>query len=121
MLWLMLACTGGEGDDTAVEAPTVAWLTPSEGADTAVGDLACSLVVENFLLESPAKHGAEGETPEGYLAIRLDGADVLETADTQFTVTVDAGEHTLEAELLYADGDPLDPAVTASVGFVALE
>jgi len=111
----LLACA----DDTdATAAPTLAFVAPPDGAvvtaDTAV---AVSLLVEDFGLESPAKHN-EG-MPEGYVVLRVDGVDAETMATTQTEVLLAAGAHTLEAELFYVDGDALQPAVVASVGVTA--
>lgn len=109
----LLACTGGEPHDTAA-ASTISFLEPVDGDMVSAGDVAVSVLVEGFSLHAPAKHN-EGE-PEGYITVTVDGAEVLTTAETQFTVTLaDAGSHTIGAELTFADGDPLSPAVSAEI------
>lgn len=114
---LLFACSG-EADDTAVATPTIAFLSPADGATVAVGDVAVSLVVDDFILVDVAKHG-EG-TPQGYISVTLDGAEVLQSSVAQFTVTVDAaGEHILGAELYYEDGDALEPPVSAEIVVIA--
>lgn len=102
------ACATDTADtaDTAEEAvasPTLAWLSPSEGDTFAAGDVACSMVIDAFTLQDPAKHG-EGE-PVGYIAVSVDAAEVLQTGATTFTLPLEAGAHTLAAALFYADGD----------------
>lgn len=117
-LMLLVACTAGKDDSAAPDPATLTLLTPSEGDVVAAGAVSVAVVVEDFLLVDPAKHN-DG-SPEGYLQVRLDGADVLTTGATTFTVEdVAAGAHTLEVELYYADGDALEPPVSASVGFTA--
>ncbi len=103
LLALLLACAGDEKEEAALPAPSVEWLVPSDGGTATAGDVSCSLIVENFALESPALHNA-GE-PIGYLEIALDGVVVLESDETTPTIAVEAGAHTLTATLRYADGD----------------
>lgn len=112
---LLAACSGTTGDTADTEAPTIEILSPAEGDTfTAGADIAVSVVVDGFTLEAPSKHN-DG-APEGYLSVTVDGTEVLTTADIGFTVNIaDAGAHTIGVELLYADGDPLDPAVDAEV------
>ncbi|MDP2314202.1 MAG: hypothetical protein Q8P41_14965 [Pseudomonadota bacterium] len=116
LLALLLACSGAK-DDTGEAASSITFLSPAAGATVPAGDVSVSVVVENFVLVSPAKHN-EGEA-EGYIAVSVDGAEVLQTGDTQFTVTLAAGAHTLGAELYYTDGDALDPAVSAEITVTA--
>lgn len=117
VLSLLLACSGAHDDTGAEEAPTIEFLSPTDGATVPAGDVAVSVVVDDFTLESPAKHN-EG-APEGYLSVTVDGAEVLTTAETQFTVTLAAGAHTIGAELRFVDGDALEPAVSAEVSVTA--
>jgi hypothetical protein len=65
------------------------------------------------------KHGSDEEgTDQGYVAISLDGGGVENFGSTTFGLVVDTdGEHTLNAELLYEDGDSLDDPATATVTF----
>ena len=102
MLFVLIACAGEEVEEP-VAAPTLEWLTPAEGATVAAGSVACSLVVDEFTLEAPAKHN-DG-APIGYLSIAVDGVEVLTTGDTAFDLTLEAGAHTLDAALFFADGD----------------
>ncbi len=114
LLPLLWACSGEAVDDTAGEAPTIDFLQPTDGATVAAGDVSVSLVVDDFTLQDPAKHN-EG-APEGYVAVSVDGAEVLTTGDTQFTLTLDeVGAHTLTAELRYTDGDALEPPAVAEI------
>jgi len=104
LLSLLAACAGPT--DTAEEsiaAPTVEWLVPSDGDSVTAGDVPCSVVVSGFTLVDLAKH-SEG-APEGYLSVSVDGAEVLATASTNFTLPVEAGAHDLVAQLFYEDGD----------------
>jgi len=111
---LFLACTG-HPDDTGelAEAPSLSWLTPADGDTVAAGEVACSVVVDDFTLEDPAKHN-EG-APIGYISVSVDGAEVLTTGSTNFTLTLTAGAHDLSAALFYADGDEIEPPVAATV------
>ena len=115
-MWLLLACSNTL-EDTAAEAVTLAFLSPTDGETVTAGEVAVSVVVDGFTLEDPAKH-SEG-APEGYLAVTVDGAEVLTTGETQFNVTLDAGEHTLGGALFYADGDALEPSVSAEITVTA--
>lgn len=102
----LLACGTTTSTDTAEEAvapPTLAWLTPSEGDTVSAGDVACSTIIDAFTLEDPAKHN-EG-APIGFVAVSVDGQEVLQAGATTFTLTLDAGAHELIAQLFYADGD----------------
>jgi hypothetical protein len=117
LLSLFLTACSGTVDDTAEAeaAPTIAFLSPADGEMVVAGDVSVSVIVENFALEAPAKHN-EGEA-EGYIRVTVDGAEVLTTAETQFIVTLDpTPEHTIGAELLFADGDEIEPAVSAEIG-----
>ncbi len=116
LLTLLFACTAAH-DDTVEEAPAVRFLAPLDGDVVAAGDVPVSILVEDFTLKSPAVHNLG--TGEGYAEIRVDGVDTLASMRTNFTLSLAAGEHTLEAELFYVDGDPLEPAVTASVTVTA--
>lgn len=113
---LLLACHGDKHSEEEEASATVQFLVPLAGEEVPVGDASFAVVVENFSLVDPAKHN-EG-TASGYIQVRLDGSDVLQSSTTNFTVTVGAaGDHTVEAELYYEDGDALEPAVSASVDF----
>ncbi len=112
LLALALACAADK-HDTAEDTPTVTFLAPLDGEVVTAGDVPVSLLVEDFLLKSPAVHNVG--TGEGYAQMRVDGVDVLAAMRTNFTLDLAAGEHTLEAELFYTDGDALEPAVMARV------
>ncbi len=117
---LFLACSGSS-KESEEEAPpaSIQFLVPLEGEQVNAGDASFAVVVENFSLVDPAKHNEGAAT--GYIQIRLDGADVLQSGSTNFTVTVgSAGAHSIEAELYYEDGDALEPAVKAQVNFTAV-
>jgi hypothetical protein len=117
---LFLACTSGSKEsEEDLPAATIQFLVPLEGEEVLAGEASFAVVVENFSLVDPAKHN-EG-TATGYIQIRLDGTDVLQSGSTNFTVTVgSAGAHAVEAELYYEDGDTLEPAVKAEVNFTAV-
>ena len=102
---LLLACADDKTLDSYEEmaAPAVTWLVPSEGDVVAAGDLSCSLLVENFTLESATMHTMGAAA--GHVTYTVDGGDALETNTTTPTLTLTAGTHTLSAQLLYTDGD----------------
>ncbi|MCK6527701.1 hypothetical protein L6R50_09095 [Myxococcota bacterium] len=133
------------GCEEEAEPPEVEFLAPQDGSTVASGTVDVSLVIEHFTLveleaalrarHAPSRlaqwadallpgraayaHGGE-EFPEGHCVLRLDGVEVATLTSTQGQVTgVEAGQHALEAELVYADGDPLDPPVKVQVGFTA--
>ena len=114
-------------------------LAPAEGATVPAGDIAVSLLVENFELVEPEQaahrpvaepwplqlvptawaHDEDG-LPSGYVLLTLDSTELPPVSDTQHTlVDVVAGEHTLRAALRYADGDPLEPDVEVHTTFIA--
>ena len=106
LLALTLLACAGKSEDTggeAVAAPTIAWLSPSDGDTVAAGDVSCSVVVADFTLDDPAKHN--GGAPIGYVEVSVDAAVVTQTGGTTFTLTLDGGVHDLTAQLFYADGD----------------
>lgn len=100
---LLLACTTTDSGEKELAAPTIAWLDPADGASVTAGDVAASLVVENFSLEDPAKHN-DG-TPIGYISVAVDEVEVLTTGSTTFTLSLTAGMHMLHAQLYFSDGD----------------
>lgn len=109
ILALLFACTTAATDsaDSAEETvapPLVDWLSPAEGDTVASGtDLPCSIVVDAFTLQDPAKHN-EG-APIGHVRVSVDGTEALQTGGTTFTLNLTPGAHTLEAALFFADGD----------------
>jgi hypothetical protein len=102
LLWLGCAADTDTGEG-AEPAPTVTWLVPSEGDTVAVGDVSCSLIVEEFSMVSPTFHSMGA--PTGYLELSVDGNMALQTGDTTPILTLEAGDHELSAELHYTDGD----------------
>jgi hypothetical protein len=110
-LVLLSACSGEQ--EEAVSA-SVAFVDPVEGDRIEAGTRSVSVLVDGFALASPAKHN-EGE-PTGYVSVTLDGEEVLQTGSTVFDVTfAEVGAVTLGAELFYADGDALEPPVSAEI------
>ncbi len=109
----LLACTA-KPDDSAVPAPSIAWLAPTDGSSVAVGPTSCSVVVEAFTLQDPAKHGEGGA--EGYVAVLVDGVATLTTSTTTFDLELSAGPHTLLAQLTYVDGDEVSATATTLCG-----
>jgi hypothetical protein len=139
--WILAAVAGGCAGSTEEFQPALSFLSPADGATVPAGELQVSIVVEEFELVPPSvaaadparggpalpllllpasarAHDEEG-VPSGYCDLRLDGVSVASLDSTQLTLTVEAGAHTLEGELRFADGDPLDPPVAASVAFTA--
>ncbi|MES2642436.1 MAG: hypothetical protein V4850_23335 [Myxococcota bacterium] len=117
LIWL-LACTGEEEEETG--SPSITFQSPADGAELALGENGASVVVEDFTLVDPSKHGDE-EIQLGWIAFAVDGTEQGVSGSTNFTFTLDtAGEHTLEASLVHEDGDQLDPAVVASITVTAV-
>lgn len=134
---LLVACSGDT--DTAVYTPSVSFLAPVADSTVTAGEIAVTLVVDDFELTAPetasrapspvplplrlfvasAEAHNEAGMPAGYCALALDDVAVANLSETQGTVTVAAGAHTLSCELMFADGDALEPAVSASVAFTA--
>jgi hypothetical protein len=132
LLLTAVGCSGG-----ANEPPTIAVLSPSDGAAVAAGDVEVSLLVENFELITPGvalrrprfdptawlpiataeAHGDEAQ--RGWIALVLDEEAPVTSGDTQaMLVGVAAGAHVLTATLIHEDGEPAD-ASPASVAFTA--
>jgi hypothetical protein len=101
MFLLFPACA--EPTDEQAEAPTLQWLSPSDGERVAAGELSCAVILESFSLLDPAKHN-DG-APIGYVGITVDAQPVLELGSTTFTLSLGVGAHELGATLYYADGD----------------
>lgn len=101
---LLLACTGlGEAD---AETPTVAFLSPDDGATVPAGEVEVSVVIENFLIDDPSKHSDGGA--DGWMTISVtqgDATEEIQTRSTRLDVTLVAGAATLGANLHFADGD----------------
>ena len=113
MFLLFPACT--EPIEEEAEAPSLQWLSPSEGEQVPAGALSCAVILESFSLVDPAKHN-DG-APIGYVGITVDAQPVLELGSTTFTLSLEAGAHALGATLYYADGD----AVRAKEGALCEE
>lgn len=119
MLVLLFACTPvndtADTAEAAVEAPTLAWISPQDGDDVGM-TVNASVAAEEFSFVDLAKH-TEGRAA-GWLEVSVDGV-VVDTYDTT-TFTLDglaAGAHTLTAALVYEDGD----AVMAADGLLCDE
>lgn len=138
-LVLVLACGEKGPADTAVDAatPTLTFLEPTGDATVPTGDVAVSILVEDFELVTPSAtarvqpgfdptswlpvgtaHAHGDEAGRGYVTLTLDGGTPVELSSTQTTLpAVAAGEHILMGELMHEDGEAVDPAVTATVTF----
>lgn len=104
MLTVLLACSGSKDESAeSVPPPSLTWLSPAEGDTLAAGDVTASVVIDNFSLREPAKHNSGAAA--GYVRITVDGAEVLLTGQTSFTLTLASGNHTLGGQLFYEDGD----------------
>ncbi len=130
---LLIGCT----KDEVAETPILEISSPAQGATVAAGDVDFSVVVEHFELVTPevarvvpfdptawlpiASAYAHGDgASQGWLSVSLDGSEVMTLGETQGTLSaVAAGAHELSIELTHEDGDPMDPAVEASVSFTA--
>lgn len=116
---LLAGCSGTSEDSAALAQPALSFLAPEDGAVLPPGPVDVSLVVDNFALVEPTKHSGAGEELSGYILLSYDdgGTTLSEsTGATQASITLNGtGTHTISAELLYADGDALEPAVSASV------
>lgn len=111
VLAFLLACAAAEEEE---EAPTLAFLSPEDGEVLTAGDTDVALIVDGFLLVDPSKHG--DASTEGWIVARVDGVEAGTFGVTNFVLALaEPGEHTLEAELIHEDGDPLEPPVVASV------
>lgn len=117
LLFLALACPSDGADTAALPDATIGFLSPEAGATVLAGDIDFSVIVENFLLSDPAKHGDEDATPTGYIGVRVNGTEVLQSGETQFSLSLATlGAVTIEAELFHGDdGDSLDTPAVATL------
>ncbi len=132
-LLVLAACQTSDGG----EAPTLTILSPAEGDTVAVGEVQVSVIVENFELFVPGTarlvpfdpttwlspaawaHGDEAST-RGWISMTLDDDDASVLGATQGSLSnVMAGSHALTLQLIHEDGDPVEPAVAATVTFSA--
>jgi len=130
LLFLLAGCPK---EPEPVVPPTVEIVTPADGTVVANGDVSVVVEVTDFELVEP-EAGARftppilwwaptlawahepGAEAAGYLQVSVDGDAVLDTSDLEFTLmAIASGEHTIEVELMYPDGDALFPAVTDEV------
>jgi dipeptidyl aminopeptidase/acylaminoacyl peptidase len=114
---------GSPTDGELVTGPDVEVVVDLEGfsLDITAGtarsapSLAPTLLV--LLSESAWAHEL-GEPPGGVVVWTLDGDEVARTATDRYTFTaLAAGEHEVEVELVYSDGDAFYPAVIDDVSF----
>ena len=117
--------------------PSVAIVSPADGATVTGGTLTAEVSAEGFALRpkeevarllpplpwslmSTAHAHTPGEAPNGFVRYTLDDVVVAEVPET--TVTLDLtglapGAHRLGVELSWPDGDAFYPPVTDTVGF----
>ena len=121
---LLIACK----HEPEADPPTLTIISPEDGAMLDTSEVQLSIIVENFELvpvggdgdrkQAPGGQGNNEGTAEGFAEVTLDGVFAFDMEETQGTLTVtEVGEHTVDVELLYEDGDPLEPAVTVSASF----
>jgi hypothetical protein len=135
---LLAGCPAEEPAPEPTFDPTVSFLAPDDGATVPAGDVAVTIVVDDFELSAPTAtarwrpvsplwlfvpvaeaHPEEG-IPTGYCELSLDGVKQADLIETQYTLTgVAAGSHTLTCELYYVDGDEVEPPVSATISFTA--
>lgn len=111
MLFVLLAACAPEPTDTgdtaepAPEAPTLAWISPADGADVSPS-VNASIAATGFSFVDLSKHSEGGAA--GFVRVRVDGADVGDYDLTTFTLTgLAEGSRVLGAQLYYEDGDPV--------------
>lgn len=121
IVWLFACTATGDSaaDSAAPVPPTITFLSPADGESVSAGAVTFSVIVDDFTLVDLAKDA--GGVPEGYIGVRVDGEEVLQTGETNFSLQLDTGGQTVvEAELFFSDGDGMDEAfgaaVSASVG-----
>lgn len=112
----------GTYESTASETPTLTITSPSDGQEFApeTSDIVFTFNLENFNLSSNAS-AADGN---GYLQYSVDNdANYTDLFSTdQITLpSFNAGEHTLDMQLVDNDGNVLNPEVSDSVDFTILE
>ncbi|MEE2750093.1 MAG: hypothetical protein VX519_01580, partial [Myxococcota bacterium] len=125
-------------EEKILETPTLAILSPVDGATLPEGQVPVTLVVEHLILGesdtataqyrwrlpsliSTAWAHFDEDTPTGFVALSLDGLKIAELEGTNTTLQeVSPGEHELTVELFLDDGSPFDPPITASASFQAV-
>lgn len=118
MILLLVACAG-ETVMPPVPASSLEFLTPREGDEVPAGVVDVSVLVEDFVVVAPKKNRG---TPVGFLVVSVDDERALVAEDTVFDLLLETpGDTTLSAELIYADGAPLDPPVSAAVTITVVE
>lgn len=99
-------------------APTVAIVSPADGADTAFDFVGLSFNVSNFSVVP--KFGQAPQPGEGHVHIFLDGAYLFFSANTTMSVRgLSAGAHTVRVELRENDHSALAVPVFGEVTFTA--
>lgn len=108
---------GVESDQPAPVEPGLVIVSPPEGADVDRDFVWVEVDVEGFRLRSPGV--GDPNLDEGYLRLRAQAGggelEVLSGAPDLALLHVPDGQVTLIAELVHADGSPLEPPVADSV------
>lgn len=127
---LLAGCSGGApaGDAAApaaeqpasnasVDAPTLEITEPGDGATVPAGDLQVSSDVTGLKFTMPSNKNVAGE---GHIHYTLDDRPFEMSIEPGMVIKdVEPGEHTLEAELVNNNTQPLDPPVRAEITFIA--
>ncbi len=105
---------------TADATPRVRIESPANGDILKSGSLAVSVGVDNFSVVDPL--GRVATSGEGQVRYSLDGgAPEMTGATTHSWANVQPGMHVITAELVTSDGQPLLPAVVASISVYVIQ
>ena len=109
---------GADADeaDSEGEAASVEFTAPEEGAAVDGPDVETQVEVEGF--EVAAKMDEPNVEGEGHIHWIVDSGTPTPSAETTFTAEgLEAGEHTVKAELHENQHQPLDPPVETELSF----
>lgn len=127
---LLAGCTGGApakeasspaaekpASNASAESPTVKLIEPADGATVPAGDLKVNSEVTGLKFTMPSNKNVAGE---GHIHYTLDDRPFEMSIEPGMVIKdVEPGEHTLEAELVNNNTQPLDPPVRAEITFTA--
>lgn len=126
---LLAGCSGGApaGETTApaaeqpasdaATAPTLEITEPADGTTVPAGDLKVNSDVTDLKFTMPSNTNVPGE---GHIHYTLDDRPFEMSITPDMVIKgVEPGEHTLEAELVQNNTQPLDPPVRAEITFTA--